>query len=235
MSDLLYRRILLKLSGEALKGSHEFGLDAAVLEYIAYEVRKVWKSSVEMGIVVGGGNIYRGCSAVNIARPTADYMGMLATVMNALALKSTLERVDVPVEVMSAVSMVPICSEYMHSSAVDSMSNGRVVIFACGSGNPYFTTDTAATLRALEMSCDVLVKATKVDGVFNKDPVQHHDASLYTKISHAEVLNQNLAVMDKTAIALAEEHSLPIMVYSMLKEDALVNAIRGCGVFSLIS
>lgn len=234
MSDMLYKRILLKLSGEALKGSQEFGLDAAMLEYVACEVQKVWQSSVEIGIVIGGGNIYRGCSAINISRPAADYMGMLATVMNSLALKAALERVSVPAEVMSAVSMVPICAEYMYDTAINSMQQGRVVIFACGSGNPYFTTDTAATLRALEMSCDVLVKATKVSGVFNKDPVRHQDAELYRRISHAEVLHQNLGVMDKAAIALAESHSLPIMVCSMLQEDALAQAVSGKGTFSLI-
>src|SRR6185295_6596730 len=207
MSAPRFKRILLKLSGEALMGAGGFGIDPATLERIASEVAEVRALGVEMAIVIGGGNIFRGlaASAHGMDRASADYMGMLATVMNSLALQDALERSNVNTRVLSAIEMQELCEPYIRRRAMRHLEKGRVVIFAAGTGNPYFTTDTAASLRAMEIHADVLMKATKVDGVYDKDPLKHPEAKKFHRLSYLEVLQRNLKVMDSTATALCRD------------------------------
>lgn len=231
-----YKRVLLKISGEALMGDQGFGLHPPTVERIANEVRKVTEMGVEVCMVIGGGNIFRGLqgSAQGMERTTADYMGMLATVMNALAMQSALEGIGVFTRVISAIPMDQVCEPYIRRRAVRHLEKGRVCIFAAGTGNPYFTTDTAATLRATEMSCEVIFKGTLVDGIYDSDPKLNPDAKFFERISFDEVLQRNLRVMDASAIALARENNLPIIVFSLDTPSGLVGVIEGRGKFTIV-
>jgi uridylate kinase len=232
-----YRRILLKLSGEALMGAGNYGLDPSTVSRIADEVKVVQEQGVQVCLVVGGGNIFRGVNGVEqeIDRSTSDYMGMLATVMNALALQSALEKRGVHTRVQSAIPMATVCEPYIRRKAIRHLEKGRVVIFAAGTGNPFFTTDTAAVLRANEMECDVLMKGTKVDGVYTTDPVKDVSAKRYDHLPYLRVLSDNLRVMDMAAIALARENRLPIIIFSIQEVDGFVQAVKGTGRFTSVS
>ncbi len=231
-----FNRVLLKISGEALMGDQGFGLHPPTVERIAEEVKAVHDLGVEICMVIGGGNIFRGLSgsAQGMERTTADYMGMLATVMNALAMQSALEQMDVFTRVISAIPMDQVCEPYIRRRAVRHLEKGRVCIFAAGTGNPYFTTDTAATLRANEMGCEAIFKGTKVDGVYNKDPAKHADATRYDRISYDDVLAQHLGVMDATAIALAQGNNLPIIVFSLDEPGGFRGILAGQGTYTTV-
>ena len=230
-------RILLKISGEALLGNNQFGLDIKTITYIANEIKEVYKNNYEICLIIGGGNIFRGIQGASegIDRSTSDYMGMLATVINALSMQSALEKIDVPTRVQSAISMSQIAEPYIRRKAIRHLEKRRIVIFAAGTGNPFFSTDTAAALRASEMNCRIIVKGTKVDGIYDKDPITNEDANFYKKISYLEVLNKNLRVMDSTAISLAKESKIPIIIANLGTKNSILNAIRGIGKFSIIS
>ncbi len=231
-----YRRIVLKLSGEALMGQNEFGLDVDTVERIAGEVKTVVELGVQLSLVIGGGNIFRGveASAKGLERGTADYMGMLATVINALALQGALERIGVHTRVQSAIPMSTVCEPYIRRRAIRHMEKGRVVIFAAGTGSPYFTTDTAAALRAVEMGCDALLKGTQVDGVYSADPHKVPDAKRYDSLSYMDVLAQDLKVMDASAISLSRENNIPILVFSLQTSGAFADVVAGKGRFTII-
>ncbi|MEX2449920.1 MAG: UMP kinase [Rhodospirillales bacterium] len=231
-----YRRVLLKLSGEGLMGDQAYGLDPETVGRIAGEIGAVHKIGVQVCVVVGGGNIFRGVSAAatNIERSSADYMGMLATVMNALAMQSALEATGVPTRVQSAIPMQAVCEPYIRRRALRHMEKGRVVIFAAGTGNPYFTTDTAAALRAAEMNCDALLKGTQVDGVYSADPKIDPQATRYERLSYQEVIARNLKVMDTSAIALAQENEVPILVFSIHNSGSFADTVRGQGTFTIV-
>ncbi len=232
-----YRRVLLKLSGEALMGEQAFGLEEATVKRIAAEVKAVHDLGIELCLVIGGGNIFRGVkgAAAGMDRVSADYMGMLATVINALAMQSALEAEDVRTRVLSAIPMQTVCEPYIRRRAVRHMEKGRVVIFAAGTGNPSFTTDTAAALRAFEMNCDIIMKATKVDGVYSADPVTDPHATRFERLSYRDVLERDLKVMDATAIAHARENGIPILVFSLHNAGALIDVAQGKGDFTVIS
>ena len=239
MSDtqkVAYKRVMLKISGEALMGDQGFGLHPPTVERIAREVQSVHEMGVEICMVIGGGNIFRGLqgSAQGMERTTADYMGMLATVMNALALQSALEGLKINTRVISAITMNEVAEPYIRRRAVRHLEKKRICIFAAGTGNPYFTTDTAATLRASEMACEAIFKGTKVDGVYDKDPAKHDDATRYETITYDEVLAQHLGVMDASAIALARENSLPIVVFSLDAEGGFKGILDGSGTFTTV-
>ncbi|MCK5166306.1 MAG: UMP kinase [Rhodospirillaceae bacterium] len=231
-----YKRVLLKLSGEGLMGDKEFGLDAPTVERIAGEIKVVHDMGVELSLVIGAGNIFRGVSAAagNIERTSADYMGMLATVMNALAMQSALEAIGISTRVQSAIPMDMVCEQFIRRRAIRHLEKGRVVIFAAGTGNPFFTTDTAAALRATEMGCDALIKGTQVDGVYSDDPKTNPDAERYEKLSYQDVLSQNLRVMDTSAIALARDNDLPILVFSLKDSGAFADVVNGNGTFTIV-
>ena len=231
-----YTRVLLKISGEALMGDQGFGLHPPTVARIASEVKSVQEMGVEICMVIGGGNIFRGLqgSAQGMERTTADYMGMLATVMNALAMQSALEGLGVYTRVISAIPMDQICEPYIRRRAVRHLEKKRVCIFAAGTGNPYFTTDTAATLRATEMGCQAIFKGTKVDGVYDKDPRQHADAKRYDRISYDEVLAQHLGVMDASAIALARDNHIPIIVFSLKEPGGFRGILAGEGTYTVV-
>ena len=231
------KRILLKLSGEALMGDSPFGIDVATISSIAREVKKVHKLGYQICIIIGGGNIFRGIKGASegIDRSTSDYMGMLATVMNALSFQSCLEKINVPTRVQSAITMAQVAEPYIKRKAVRHLEKKRIVIFAAGTGNPFFSTDTAASLRASEMNCSLIVKATKVDGIYNKDPNKFKDAKLLKKITYNEVINNNLRVMDLTAISLAKESNIPILVTNIFKRNCLISALKQTGKYSKIS
>lgn len=224
-----YKRILLKLSGEALMGDRGYGIDPETVDYMSHEVRSVAKLGVEIAVVIGGGNIFRGveASVEGIERASADYMGMLATVINALALQNSLERHKIPTRVQSAIEMRELAEPYIRRKAVRHLEKKRIVIFAAGTGNPYFTTDTAAALRAMEIGADVILKGTKVNGVYSADPVKNPDAKRFKKIKYIDVLKKGIAVMDSTAISLCMDNSLPIIVYNMRKKGNLKKIIEG--------
>lgn len=224
-----FRRILLKLSGEGLMGEQDYGLDERVVERLANEVKDIHDLGVEICVVIGGGNIFRGVTGATrgMDRATADHMGMLATVINALAVQDALERKGLPTRVMSAIPMATVCEPYIRRRAVRHMEKGRVVIFAAGTGNPFFTTDTAAALRAAEMNCDALMKATQVDGVYSADPKRFPDAVRYDRLTFTEVLVRGLNVMDASAIALARENNIPILVFSLHEERSLRRVLMG--------
>ena len=230
-------RVLLKISGEALMGDTSFGLDIKTVNYIANEIKEVFESNHQICLIIGGGNIYRGIegSAEGVDRSTSDYMGMLATVINALSMQSALEKIDVPTRVQSAISMSQIAEPYIRRKAIRHLEKNRIVIFAAGTGNPFFTTDTAASLRASEMNCSMIIKATKVDGIYDKDPITNKDAKFFDKISYIDIINMNLRVMDSTAISLAKESNIPIIVTNLNNKHSVLNAIRGVGKFSKIS
>ncbi|MEA2824332.1 MAG: uridylate kinase [Alphaproteobacteria bacterium] len=226
-----YRRVLLKVSGEALMGSQSYGIDVATVERIAADVKDATEVGAQLCLVVGGGNIFRGLSgaAAGIDRATADYMGMLATIMNALAMQAALERVGLPTRVQSAIPMTSICEPYIRRRAIRHMEKGRAVIFAAGTGNPFFTTDTAAALRAAEMSCDAMFKATQVDGVYSDDPKRVKDAERYDFLTYHEVLSRDLKVMDASAISLSRENEIPIIVFSIHERGNLSAILKGTG------
>ena len=224
-----YQRVLLKLSGEALMGEQNFGIDPKVLTYVSEEVKRLINQGIQVGIVIGGGNIFRGVglAASGMDRVAGDHMGMLATVINSLALQDALEKSDVPARVMSALPIHQVCEDYIRRRAIRHLEKGRVAIFAAGTGNPFFTTDSAASLRGIEIEADVVIKATKVDGVYSADPVKDPDAVLYHNLSYDEVLEKKLNVMDATAIVLCRDHKMPIRVYNMTKQGALDKVING--------
>lgn len=229
MDQQFYKRVLLKLSGEALMGKLSYGIDYETVNNIAVEISDVVKIGTELGVVVGGGNIFRGAeaNARGMERASADYMGMLATVMNSLALQSALERLNVVTRVQTAIEMKEIAEPYIQRRAIHHLEKGRVVIFAAGTGNPYFTTDTAASLRAMEIKADVIIKATKVDGVYDKDPVKCPDARRFDHISYNEVLTKDLKVMDATAISLCRDNGLRIIVFNLQQAGNIIKVISG--------
>ncbi|MCK5647420.1 MAG: UMP kinase [Gammaproteobacteria bacterium] len=224
-----YQRVLLKLSGEALMGEQNFGIDPQVLTYVSQEVKRQIEKGIQVAIVIGGGNIFRGVglAASGMDRVAGDHMGMLATVINSLALQDALEKNGVPARVMSALPIHQVCEDYIRRRAIRHLEKGRVVIFAAGTGNPFFTTDSAASLRGIEIEADVVIKATKVDGVYSADPVKDPDATLYSTLTYDEVLDKKLNVMDATAIVLCRDHKMPVRVYNMTKEGALDKVLRG--------
>ena len=232
-----YKRILLKISGEALMGELRVGLHPPTVNRIAYQIKKVHEKGIEVCLVIGGGNIFRGLqgSAQGMERTTADYMGMLATVMNSLALQSELEKLNVHTRVISAIPMDQICEPYIRRRAVRHLEKNRVCIFAAGTGNPYFTTDTAATLRAIEMKCQAIFKATKVDGIYDEDPILNPEAKYLSEITYDNALHENFKVMDASAIALARDNSIPIVVFSLFETDDFLSIVDGKGKFSLVS
>lgn len=235
--QIKYRRILLKLSGEALMGEDSYGINTGVLDFVASEVKAIVELGVQPGLVIGAGNIFRGVAGASkgMDRATADNMGMLATVMNSLALQDALERNGVDTRVQSAIPMQSVCEPYIRRRATRHLEKGRVVIFAAGTGNPYFTTDSAGVLRALEIDADVIIKATKVDGVYDKDPVKYSDAVKYDFLNYDQVLSQDLRVMDAAGIALAKEDEKPIMVMNMTVPGNIRKAVMGEPVGTLIS
>jgi uridylate kinase len=232
-----YKRILLKLSGEALLGEKNFGIDQKVLEYIAKELKGISKSGVQIAIVIGGGNIFRGleASAEGMERTSADYMGMLATALNALALQNALETNGMPTRVQSAIEMQELAEPYIRRRAVRHLEKGRFVIFAAGTGNPYFTTDTAAALRAAEIGAEVIMKATKVDGIYSSDPMKDPKAKKFKTISYMDVLKKGLKVMDSTATSLCMENQMPIIVFSLLKKNNIKKILEGKKVGTIVS
>ncbi len=231
MSDnpVQYRRVLLKLSGEALMGDLDYGIEPKVIQRIAAEIATARNSGVEIAIVIGGGNIFRGAglARAGMDRVTGDYMGMLATVMNALAFQNALEHANTPARVLSAIPMPTVCESYVRPKALQRLASGHVVIFAAGTGNPFFTTDTAATLRAIEMGCQAVAKATKVDGVYDADPLTNPGAKRFERLSYAEVLSRDLKVMDGAAIALARDNGLPVIVFSIEEPGNLLKMLQG--------
>ena len=232
-----YKRILLKISGEALMGQLNGGLHPPTVNKIASEIKKVYEMGVEVCLVIGGGNIFRGLqgSAQGMERTTADYMGMLATVMNSLAMQSELEKININTRVISAIPMDQICEPYIRRRAVRHLEKSRVCIFAAGTGNPYFTTDTAATLRAIEMKCQAIFKATKVDGIYDKDPEVNPKAKYLETVTYDMALQEKLRVMDASAIALARDNNIPIVVFSLFETDDFLSIVNGKGKFSLVN
>lgn len=232
-----FKRVLLKMSGEVLMGDREYGIDPATIDRIAADVKQAIELGVQVCVVVGAGNIFRGVSGAEngLERVTGDYIGMLGTVMNALALQSAFEKVGVPTRVQSAIPMQAVCEPFIRRRALRHMEKGRVVIFAAGSGNPFFTTDTPAALRATEMGCDALFKGTKVDGVYSADPHKDPSATHYDTLSYMDVLTKDLKVMDATAISLARENHIPIVVFSVLEAGNFAKVVRGEGKFTIVT
>ena len=239
MSDnpVQYRRVLLKLSGEALMGDLDYGIEPKVIQRIAGEISTALKTGVEIAIVIGGGNIFRGAglARAGMDRVTGDYMGMLATVMNALAIQDALEAIDVYARVMSALRINEVCEDYIRRRAVRHLEKGRVVILAAGTGNPFFTTDTAASLRAIEIGADVLLKATKVDGVYDSDPMINPDAKRYDSVSYDQVLSEKLLVMDATVIVMCRDNNLPLRIFDLSRANALVLAMTGDDIGTVVT
>ena len=229
MTKTRINRILLKLSGEALMGEDSYGIKLSVVDRIAMDIKSLSKKKIDICIVIGGGNIFRGlaASADGMDRAQADYMGMLATVLNSLALQNALEKINVDTRVMSALPIQSICETYIRRRAIRHMEKGRIVICAAGTGNPYFSTDTAAALRAAELTCDVIYKATQVDGIYNKDPKKFKNAKKYDRISYKKYLNDNLKVMDSSAISVAKDNNIPILVFSISEKDCLIKTYVG--------
>ena len=239
MSDnpVQYRRVLLKLSGEALMGDLDYGIEPKVIQRIAAEIATARNTGVEIAIVIGGGNIFRGAglARAGMDRVTGDYMGMLATVMNALAIQDALESLDVYARVMSALQINEVCEDYIRRRAVRHLEKGRVVILAAGTGNPFFTTDTAASLRAIEIGADVLLKATKVDGVYDSDPMSNPDAKRFETVSYDQVLADKLSVMDATAIVMCRDNDLPLRIFDLRRANALVQAMSGDDIGTVVT
>lgn len=232
--SLKYKRILIKLSGEVLAGEKKFGLDFDVILNICKYIKECSELGVEIGIVVGGGNFWRGRSSGKMDRTRADHIGMLGTVMNALALGDALEQLGVPVRVQTAIAMQQVAEPYIRNRAVRHLEKGRVVIFGCGTGNPFFSTDTASALRAAEIDADIIFKATMVDGVYDKDPHKYADAVKYDELSFSEVLNKELAVMDSTAASMCRDNNLPILVFNIEQPENLVKAVKGESIGTLV-
>jgi len=235
-SPSTYRRVLLKLSGEALMGELDYGIEPKVIQRLATEIASAKKSGVEIAIVIGGGNIFRGAglARAGMDRVTGDYMGMLATVMNALAIQDALESLDVHARVMSALQVHDVCEDYIRRRAVRHLEKGRVVILAAGTGNPFFTTDTAASLRAIEIGADVLLKATKVDGVYDSDPLENPQAKRFETVTYDQVITDKLGVMDATAIVMCRDNELPLRIFDLTQPNALVQAMLGDNVGTLV-
>ncbi len=233
----VYKRILLKLSGEGLMGNQAFGISPEVISALATQIKEVYEAGVEVCLVIGGGNIFRGAkeAAKGMNRTVADQVGMLATIMNALSMQNALEQQGVDARVLSGLSVTEVCEPYMYRRALRHLQKKRVVIFAGGTGNPYFTTDTGAALRAAEMQCDVLLKATQVDGVYDSDPRINNKAVKYDHVSYDEVINNHLNVMDMTAVALARENNIPIVVFAQRDKDALMQVVSGKGKYTIIN
>ena len=236
MNQKKYKRVLLKISGESLMGVGAYGIDVSTVDRVAKEIAQAGNLGVEVCLVIGAGNIFRGLSgaAAGMDRASADYMGMLATVMNSLAMQNSLERLNVQTRVQSAISMTEVCETYTRRRAIRHMEKGRIVIFAAGTGNPYFTTDTAAALRASEMDCDAIFKGTMVDGIYNKDPKKNNDAKKFESISFDEVLANNLKVLDSSSVSLARDNNIPIIVFSIQENDSFLNIIKGKGSYSIV-
>ena len=236
-SKLKYRRIVLKLSGEALMGREDYGIDPEVIGRLAHEIIEVQQSGAEVGLVIGGGNIFRGAglAAGGMDRVTGDHMGMLATVINALAMQDALEKANARVRVMSAIKINEVCEDYIRRRAIRHLEKGRIVIFAAGTGNPFFTTDSAAALRAVEVGAELLLKATKVDGVYDSDPKKNPDAHRYDQVSYDEVIARNLLVMDTAAIALCRDHDMPLRIYDMTRPGNLMRILQGETVGTLVN
>jgi uridylate kinase len=237
MSSIKFKRVLLKLSGESLEGEQGFGISSEVLDFFAEEVKKVHDVGVELGIVIGGGNIYRGLSAAKqgIDRATGDQMGMLATMINSLALQNAIEKIGVHTRLMSAIKMEEIAEPYIRRRAIRHLEKGRVVILGAGTGHPYFSTDTAASLRAVEIGADVIVKGTRVDGVFDSDPEKNPNALKFEQISYLDILKKNLRIMDLTAVSLCQENNLPMMVFNMDVPGNLLKLVLGEAIGTFIS
>ena len=237
MSNLKYRRILLKLSGEALMGNGDYGIDPVVINGLAKEIVDVQKAGAEIGVVIGGGNIFRGAglAATGMDRVTGDHMGMLATVINALAMQDALEKYGVSARVMSAIKINQICEDYIRRRAVRHLEKGRIAIFAAGTGNPFFTTDSAAALRATEINAELLLKATKVDGIYDADPKKNPDAKRFGKLTYDEVIQRNLQVMDTAAFALCRENDIPLRIYDIGREGALMDILKGEDIGTLVT
>ena len=236
MKPAVYKRILLKLSGEALAGQQGTGINTSVIKQIANDVAEAYKLGVQIGLVIGGGNIYRGvaASAEGMDRASADYMGMLATCINALALQDALEKAGVPTRVQTAIEMAEIAEPYIRRRAIRHLEKNRLVIFGAGTGNPFFTTDTAASLRAMEINAEVIMKATKVDGIYDKDPMKFPDAKKFEKITYIEVLNRGLQVMDSTAISMCMDNKLPIITFDLGKPGNILKAVQGENIGTLV-
>ena len=236
-SPVPYRRVLLKLSGEALMGDLDYGIEPKVIQRLAKEIAAAKETGVEIAIVIGGGNIFRGAglARAGMDRVTGDYMGMLATVMNALAIQDALETRDIFARVMSAIQIHDVCEDYIRRRAVRHLEKGRVVILAAGTGNPFFTTDTAASLRAIEIGADVLLKATKVDGVYDRDPVGNPDAVRFETVTYDQVISDKLAVMDATAVVMCRDNNLPLRIFDLTQPNALIQAMSGEEVGSLVT
>ena len=236
MNKTNFKRVLLKISGESLMGVGSYGIDVSTVDRVAKEISQVCKLGVEICLVIGAGNIFRGLSgaAAGMDRASADYMGMLATVMNSLAMQNSLERLDFQTRIQSAISMTEVCETYTRRRAIRHMEKNRIVIFAAGTGNPYFTTDTAAALRASEMDCDAIFKGTKVDGIYDKDTMKDSDAIKFDKISYSEVLSKNLRVLDSSAVSLARDNNIPIIVFSIKENNSFLNIIEGKGNCSIV-
>lgn len=232
-----YKRILVKLSGESLMGQKQFGIDQIILDQYAAEVRSLVQAGVQVAIVVGGGNIFRGVQAESggMDRAQGDYMGMLATMINSMALQASLEKMGLSTRLQSAIKMEQIAEPFIRRKAIRHLEKGRIVIFGAGTGNPYFTTDTAASLRAVEIGADVILKGTRVDGIYDKDPEKHNDAVRYETVSFKEAISQNLKVMDMTAFTLCQENNLPIIVFDMNKAGNLLNIAKGAHIGTLVS
>ena len=237
MADGNYHRLLLKLSGEALLGEEDYGIDPKIIHRIAVEIGDITKSNIQIAVVIGGGNIFRGAGLAEsgIDRVTGDHMGMLATVMNSLALQDALESIDVDARVMSAVSVHDVCEDYIRRRAVRHLEKGRVVICAGGTGNPFFTTDTAAALRAIEIGADIVLKATKVDGVYSSDPVKDPQATLFDQLSYDKVIESKLGVMDANAVVLCRDYGMPIRVFNVFGEGNLGRLVKGEAIGTLVS
>ena len=231
-----YKRVLLKLSGEALQGPGQFGISSDVIEYVSEEIKSIYSLGVQTAIVIGGGNIFRGVSSSSkgMDRSTADYMGMLATVINALALQDFLERKGLPTRIQTALEIKQVAEPFIKRRAIRHLEKGRIVIFAAGTGNPFFTTDTAATLRALQMGADIIMKATKVDGIYDKDPVKNKDASKFAELTYMEILKKGLKVMDATSISLCMEGNIPIVVFDLFEKGNIEKVIRGKKVGTIV-
>ena len=236
MAKSAYKRILLKLSGEALAGQQNSGINTTVIQQVAEDVSAAYQTGVQIGIVIGGGNIFRGvaASAQGMDRASSDYMGMLATVINSLALQDALEKANVPTRVQTAIEMAEVAEPYIRRRAIRHLEKDRVVIFGAGTGNPYFTTDTAAALRAMEIGAEVLMKATKVDGIYDSDPMKNPSAKRFDKISYIEVLNRGLQVMDMTAVSLCMDNKLPILSFDLTKKGNILRAVTGESIGTLV-
>ena len=228
MTNVKYKRVLLKLSGEALIGKKDYGIDGSVITSLANQIHSVYEDNIELIIVLGGGNFYRGSDLekLGIERVTADHMGMLATVINSLALQSSLEKIDIPCRVMSSLSVNAVCEKYIKRRAERHLEKGRIVVLASGTGNPFFTTDSAASLRAIELNAEIMLKGTKVDGIYDSDPVKNKDAKIFKSITYSDIIKKNLSVMDTTAVVMCQEHKMPLRVFNILTQGNLKKVLH---------